>query len=254
MIGSKRKDELDYHEQTYASHHWIVRYPHQARYRAAARAVLAEGAHSLLDYGAGTGYLFEELARSGAPASIELTAYEPVNGFATLIRREVPGIERPVEVVGDLGALDGITFDVITCLGVLEHLPLPERQRFYRLCGERLRPGGVVIVDVPVEQGLSSLIKEAGRVVLKGRKPEMTLRQACRSGLGRLEFDPARFDPDSAESYIHFHTGFDHRLLEAELRHRFRIESSFPTPLGWLPPLLGNQEMFFVLGLGSGRR
>jgi SAM-dependent methyltransferase len=152
-----------------------------------------------------------------------------------------------VRVVERLDDLGDERFDVITCLGVLEHLPLPERQCFYRACRRHLASDGIVVVDVPVEHGLSILVKEAGRIALKGRRPEVGLRRLARLALGRVEFDPARFDAESTESYIHHHAGFDHRLLRRELERHFRVLDAFPTPLRRVPAALGNQEVFYVL-------
>ncbi len=119
-----------------------------------------------------------------------------------------------MRVVRDLSELGDDRFDAITCLGVLEHMPLPERQRFYRLCEERLTPGGIAVIDVPIEGGVSVLVKEAVRVVLKGRSPELSPGALVRASLGVEQFDPSRFDPNSEETWIQNHTGFDHRLLE----------------------------------------
>jgi SAM-dependent methyltransferase len=246
----RRRRPRDYTEQTYASPYWIVRFPHEARYSAAVEAVAGHGARRVLDYGAGDGHLFVELGRSGRmPADVELVAFEPVAAFGPFIPREPEGVARPVRVVHRLEGLGDERFDVITCLGVLEHLPLPERQRFYRVCRRHLASDGIVVVDVPVEHGLSILVKEAGRILLKGRRPEVGARQLARLALGRVEFDAARFDPTSTESYIHHHAGFDHRLLRRELERHFRVHDSFPTPLRRVPAAFGNQEVFYVLGV-----
>jgi SAM-dependent methyltransferase len=248
MVGHMRsRRPHDYAEQTYASPFWVVRYPHQARFRAAVRAVAGSGCRRLLDYGAGDGRLFVELVKHGV-TGLEAVAYEPIELYAEQIPRVTADLPLSVRVVRDLDGLDGERFGAITCMGVLEHMPLPERQKFYGLCDRVLAPGGLVVIDVPVEKGLSVLIKEAGRVLLKGRGLESSLRRLPGFALGRIEFDPARFDARSTSTWITYHSGFDHRLLRRELAERFAIKEAFPTPFPRLPAQLGNQEMFFLLG------
>ena len=172
----------------------------------------------------------------------------PSPSYADLITANVAGLASGVRVVRDLNELGDERFDAITCLAVLEHMPLPERQRFYRLCEARLTPGGIAVIDVPVEGGVSILVKEAVRVLLKSRRPELSPGALIRASLGLVHFDPSRFDPNSDETWIQNHTGFDHRLLERELTHRFTILERFPSPLKRVPALLGNQEMIYVVG------
>ena len=234
----------DYAEQTYASPFWIVRYPHQARFAAAVQAIEESGSRRLLDYGAGDGRLFVELERRGV-TELEAVAYEPTELYADQIPEN---LSLSVRVVTNIDELEGDRFGVITCMGVLEHMPLPEREKFYDLCDRVLAPDGLVVIDVPVETGLSVLIKEAGRVLLKGRGLESSPRQLARHALGRVKVDPARFDPNSTSTWITYHSGFDHRLLRRELAKRFMIKKAFPTPFPRLPAQLGNQEMFFMLG------
>jgi SAM-dependent methyltransferase len=237
----------DYAEQTYASPFWVVRYPHQARFLAAVRAIEQSGTRRLLDYGSGDGRLFVELEKRGV-TDLEAVAYEPTELYAQQIPQLTEDLSLSVRVVENIDDLEGDRFGVITCMGVLEHMPLPEREKFYDLCDRVLAPGGLVVIDVPVETGLSVLIKEAGRVLLKGRGLESSPRQLVRYALGRVEVDPARFDPNSTSTWITYHSGFDHRLLRRELANRFTIKQAFPTPFPRLPAQLGNQEMFFMLG------
>src|SRR5690242_16984663 len=132
QLGSRKRRPRDYREQTYASPFWIVRYPHRARFDACVRAVRSAGARRLLDYGAGDGQFLVRLGKTRGP-DVDVVAYEPGH-FASLIPRDVPGIRRPMRIVESLGEIRGERFDAIVCLAVLEHMPLPERQKFYRLC------------------------------------------------------------------------------------------------------------------------
>jgi SAM-dependent methyltransferase len=235
-----------YPGQTYASPHWFVRIPHQMRYRAAMDAIRAPVPPSVLDYGAGDGKLLVDLIDAGIQTET-IVAYEPVEEYRMMLHATLAehGFASRVQVVEDRDALASNSFDVITCLGVLEHMPLPERQAFYDLCEATLRPGGSIFIDVPVEVGPSLLVKNVTRVLLKGRTPEYDLRSLLRLSLGGTAYDPGRFDPSDTRTWIQHHKGFDHRLLRSELAHRFDLADEQRTPIPWLPAGLGNQEVYF---------
>ena len=230
-----------YAAQTYASPHFLVRYSHGQRFRRAAELVSARRPRSVLDYGAGDCQFLLELRPPRA------VAYNPPDEVMDVRRRLREHDADFVRYCQDIGELEGERFDVITCLSVLEHLPLPERERFYELCKRVLVPGGCCVVEVPVEIGPSLLVKDWVRRRQKGRRREYTRGELARLAVGRSPVDPGRHDPDARDTYIETHKGFDYRLLRRELERHFEVRASFPTPLRWLPPWLGNQEVFFVL-------
>jgi SAM-dependent methyltransferase len=249
VIRFARRLPRDYGEQTYNSPYRIVSYPHQRRCALAIEEVRRARAKTLLDYGAGDGHIVAELAkRSGAGGLERVTLYEPVPAFAQLARERMTetALASSAEVLETLD-LEDRKFDFILCLGVLEHMPLPERERFYSLCVEHLAPGGRCLIDVPIEIGPPVVLKEVVRVTLKGRRPEYTPRRLMRTVLFGTVFDPARYAADSDSTWIHYHTGFDHRLFRAELESRFELLDCYGSPFRYLPPSLMNQEIFFVV-------
>ena len=172
-----------YSEQTYASPYWIVRYPHQVRIGTALDAILASSPDILLDYGAGDGHLIFETIERGFSGRI--VAYEPVERFSQQLiaagaRR---GHADRVELVTERRDLEG-PFDFVACLGVLEHMPLPERDSFYDLCHTHLADTGQVLIDVPIEIGPTLLVKNLGRLLLKGRKREYAWGELLRATVG----------------------------------------------------------------------
>lgn len=95
---------------------------------------------SLLDIGCGDGALIRSLRGHVAYAvGMEPTLAQPVIG---------PGFElRPGRFPDDLPV--GMTFDVITMLAVVEHLPLRQQELLADEFSRLLRPGGRVIITVP---------------------------------------------------------------------------------------------------------
>lgn len=244
-----------YDESTYASPYWIVRYPHQLRYSSAVSDLLRAEPASVLDYGAGDGRLLVDALGRGLGAE-HIVAFEPVEKYAAQLATALAagGVQDRVEIVRDRDGLAGRRFDYVVCLGVLEHMPLLERQAFYDVCDRTLTPHGRVLVDVPVEIGPALLIKALGRRILKGQPKEYSWPELIRYSLGAVMYDPARFDPADPSTWIQDHRGFDYRLLRAELAYRFDVVDQRTTPLPFLPAPLGNQEVFLTLARLAGPR
>lgn len=244
----QRRLPTSYEEQTYSSPYFIVRYPHEVRFRTAVDAVNEAEPTTLLDYGAGDGHLLVEAIHSGLAAQ-RVVAYEPVEEFASKLLENVAQhrLRDRIDVVRHREELRDEAFEYIVCLEVLEHMPLPERQAFYDVCQDTLSPDGRVLIDVPVEVGPTLLVKSLGRLLLKGREKEYELSELVRIAAGGTVYDPGRFDPSDQRTWIHHHKGFDYRLLRRELAHRFDVTTEKTTPLPFLPAPLCNQEIFFEL-------
>jgi SAM-dependent methyltransferase len=233
-----------YAEQTHHSPFWIVRWPHRQRIRHAAKTIQKQHPTTVLDYGAGDGAVLEAAIALGVPAS-GMVAHEPSPKFAALFRERLGAVPVVMEREDVRGP-----FDVVCCLGVLEHMPLLERVAFYELCERVLAPQGSIIVDVPVEVGPALAVKAFGRIVLKGRTREYSNADLFRHVFGAIQFDPARFDPTSHDTWIHHHQGFDYRLLEQEMRSRFVLTDKTCTPVPALPAGL-NQEVLTTWRRGT---
>jgi 2-polyprenyl-3-methyl-5-hydroxy-6-metoxy-1,4-benzoquinol methylase len=93
----------------------------------------------VLDVGSADGALFRELAWLGPGVGID-PEVDP-SAF--------PAHARPVRGVfpDDMPAAE--TFDAITMLAVLEHVPSDVQPRLARACADVLRPGGHLLVTVP---------------------------------------------------------------------------------------------------------
>jgi SAM-dependent methyltransferase len=129
----------------------------------------------VLDAGCGSGRTLEELRRYGEVSGIEL---DP--GAAELAQGRGCGEVR----VGRLEELpwEGESFDLITCLDVIEHTP-DDRvtlRELRRVC----RPGGFLLVTVPAYQGLWSMHDVANHHYRRYSRPR--LRAAARESGWRV--------------------------------------------------------------------
>jgi SAM-dependent methyltransferase len=132
-------------------HHWWYRGRRRIIRAELDRLPLPAGAR-VLDAGCGSGRTLEELIAYGEVSGIELD-----DGAAELARARALGEVR----VGRLEELpwDDGTFDLITCLDVVEHVPddVVALTELYRVS----RPGAWLLVTVPAYQALWSLHDEA---------------------------------------------------------------------------------------------
>jgi SAM-dependent methyltransferase len=191
------------------------------------RLPLAPGAR-LLDAGCGSGRTLDELARYGRPTGVDLSP----EAVATARRRGHDDVR--VARVEELPFADA-TFDVVTCLDVVEHTPddratLAELRRV-------TRPGGLLLVTVPAYQALWSWHDEVNRHFR--RYDSSSLRSAARDAgwdlVGDTHFNSVLLGPAAVVRLAqrhrggHAHSDLDltpaalNRLLELPMRLESRL-------------------------------
>jgi SAM-dependent methyltransferase len=250
MKVRRREPPISYAEQTYDSPFWLIRYAHRKRHALAIAKTLTFNPSVVLDYGAGVGeMMFALLADSRCPPSTRAIAYEPWYILMPEDKERQAGMDPTgrLQLATTREEIPENTCDVVICAGVLEHLTLSERHKFYQFARHVLRPEGRVVIDVPIELGPAVLIKNFGRRVLKSYPREYTLRETVAATLGFTVFDPGRYDPELGDEFIATHKGFDYRLLKKELSGQgFTLETTINSPVPWLPAALANQEVIIV--------
>jgi len=95
-------------------------------------------AHSVLDYGCGTGSLTRLLCGHFAFVG----AFDPSAESAKLAREHAPG----ATVYDDEAAIPGERFEAAVLSGVLHHVPPPERFKLVESVAAKLKPGGRLFV------------------------------------------------------------------------------------------------------------
>ena len=145
---------------------WHFEALHDHVRRALAKKNLPPGA-AILDAGCGTGGLLRRLARWFPSAQLRGIDIAPL---AVRLARERTG--SPIDE-GSVTALpfENASFDVITSIDVLYHLEHPaEALREYARC---LRPGGLVIINVPAYRWLWSYHDTAVNSFHRFTRPEL---------------------------------------------------------------------------------
>lgn len=242
-----------YAARTYDSPYWPIRYAHRRRYELVRDVTLETRPEVVLDYGAGgvCEMLLSMLADPACSPTMRAIAYEPWHpdeAKEVLAEHPRPELSQRIEVAVSEDEIADDECDVVVCGGVLEHITLGQRYDFYRFASRILKPGGRLVIDVPVELGPAVLIKNFGRRVLKSYPSEYTTRELLSAAVGMTVYDPRRFDPRKGEDeFFESHKGFDHRLLAQEMGGwGFKIERKVSSPVPWLPANLANQEIILV--------
>jgi 2-polyprenyl-6-hydroxyphenyl methylase/3-demethylubiquinone-9 3-methyltransferase len=182
--------------------------------------VALEGAR-VLDVGCGGGLLSEALARDGA----RVTAIDLAPGVLTVARMHLheSGVDVDYrEVAAETLARDEPgTYDAITCMEMLEHVPEPES--ILRACAALLKPGAPLVVSTLNRTPKAFVTAIVGAEYVAGLLPRGTHRYAefirpselarwlRRAGLDLedvrgLAYDPigrrAWLSPDTSVNYI----------------------------------------------------
>lgn len=226
----------------------LIRWSHRSRFARAVDLAAVAGGRRLLDFGCGDATFLALLARSPhAPAAA--VGAELETGVVEGNRRRfahLPALSFVLQSELESPALTG-TFDVITCMEVFEHVTDPEGglDLFHRL----LRPGGRLILSVPVEIGPAVVLKQLARQVAgwmgAPHYPGVTpytwgeLFRSVFAGDTQHLVRPVNRDPAGFAS--HCHKGFNWKVLRGLVARRFTVTRISASPLGWLPPGLNSQ-------------
>jgi SAM-dependent methyltransferase len=232
-----------YSADTVESSSILKRFSHSKRFDFAVELMAAPSGSRLLDYGTGDGRMLSLM--SSLLPDCEIWGFEPVRGMREELseRFSKEGIGERIRVVDDPDELAGKGFDRICCLEVLEHLPDPILLDALRRMRDLLAPGARLVVSVPLETGLSSIVKTVVRTLQRQRHPDTNVGNIARSVFGRP------IDRSSDGTYHLGHVGFSFRDLEKRFAEAgFSIEKRFFSPVPFLGSSL-NSQVFYILSV-----
>lgn len=194
----------------------LFRFSHGARFRKTLELIDAKPGETVLDYGCADGRLLKML-----PSSVKGIGYDPNPEYKT----------------GDTSHLPCCSCDVITVCEVFEHVSEAEVRRILQECRRLLKPQGRLIVSVPIEVGLSALVKNLARwIKVRPLERQMTVGNVLRAAI----YFPKKREPEYLDVYGH--TGFDYRKLELK---GFTVERRLYSPLPFGSLL--NSQVFYLL-------
>ncbi|MGE0045668.1 MAG: methyltransferase domain-containing protein [Hyphomonadaceae bacterium] len=199
----------------------------------------AAGAERIVDYGAGDGALAAMALQAFAGA--EVVAFEPAADLA----REAEAALGAGRVVREERALGDGWADLLFCTEVFEHLPPRESDGALDAIARVLRPGGALIIGVPIEIGAPALAKGLFRWARRPSAFDARWRGIALAAFGKAPAPRPANEIAPGRAYHPHHLGFDHRTLIAALRLRFDIERVAGSPFAGFP-LWMNSELTVI--------
>lgn len=228
----------------------LVAWSHARRFATALTIARDFAGKRILDFGSGDGTFLALAMMADAPPASAVGA-ELLDDVVEDCRARYAAESRMSFV--RVTALDtpehAHTYDAVFCMEVLEHVVdwEPELARMARL----LKPGGALIVSVPVETGIPVLVKQIVRAFAGWRRighyPGTTsyswreLASAVFAGRTQHVRRPV-FDLGSGPCHDHF--GFNWRLLHERLKRQFDVTRVVASPFAWLGPDIATQVWF----------
>lgn len=218
---------LEYSQQTINARNPIARFAHRSRLArsiAHATKILPTGG-TLLDFGCGIGDFL--IALRAVRQDADLVGFDPYQGKPSAAYNRIH----------DIRAAPSSAADVLCAFEVLEHLTDEEIETFLLEARRMLKPGGKLLISVPIIAGPTLLLKEANRYRMFRRLEYSVPELVAAAFLGK----PAPRAVDRKTS----HKGFDFRAALAMVQGSFALRSSDLCPFQNLPWWL-NSQVFWI--------
>lgn len=224
----------------------VIAFSHRARFLKALELVGADPGGRLLDYGSGDGTFLSLLGSRFAASVGADIAVDQVDDCRTRFAA-VPNVAfcelRDLAAPAHTGA-----YSVVTCMEVLEHCPAPAVTSALQDMSRLVAPGGKVVISVPIETGLSFLLKYGVRTVAGWRGlsdyrhyERYPIGDALRMIFATASTRVARPVYSGGGFDFHSHYGFNWRQIEQEVRTVMTVERVAFSPFGLLGGALNSQ-------------
>lgn len=221
---------MPYSDYTYNSHNPIRRFSHKRRFNQLCKLVsrYTRPGMNVLDFGCADGHLISLLS-ANCDNGCNYIGYDPYPDSES---------DPSVTIYDNFDDIKSTntSFDVITCLEVLEHFN-PNMQR--KLIGQVksiLSPGGTLIISVPIESGLPGVFKGIIRKLTDKRlRPKYTWNNLWRTLISR-PINQYR----TGDGYLD-HIGFYFKDLRKLLEDDFNIQSVTYSPFPFFGAALNSQ-------------
>ena len=234
----------------------LISWSHRRRFEMGLQLIGDVAGKQILDFGCGDATFLVLLTDQGrAPAEAVGAEIDPRTIDDNNQRlRDRPGLRFVLQKELDLATYDQ-RFDWVICMEVCEHLV--KLDGVLDLFRRVLRPGGRLMVSVPVETGLPLLVKQASRRIA-GWRGIGDYRFNARYSICELWKSVGAGDSQHMERPVykhldgtpfHDHKGFNWRVLREKIRAGFRLDAVHASPVSSFPPQWNSQAWMLATRL-----
>ena len=235
-----------YKDRSYESTSSIIRFLSRKRFADSFKLLDIKSSDLFLDYRCGDGLLLK-LASSIIPPK-QIFGYDPAEPMYIQAVKNLA--ENDVMVTMNISELPYKEFTKITCMEVCEHLTKDKIVELLQNIEKLLADDGKLIMSVPIEVGIPSLIKNTIGFI---KKIFMDKQRRYYSDITLKNYIKALFglpcnrtvENLGGVEHIYGHIGFNHKKFESQLSNYFKIEHKEYSPINFFGEHL-NFQIFYV--------
>jgi len=217
-----------YSEQTFKNPSFIKRFSHNRRFGLSVKLISPKNNDNILDYGTGDGHILTQLHKINN--NCRLSGFEPIQKI---------NIDKNIKIYDNVDDIHS-NFNKICCFEVMEHLTYENQKKELNNMKSLLDKDGILIISVPIENGLSSFFKNIIRILLKQKHPNTSFSTLFKS-LFSIPINRGKKD------YIFSHIGFYFKDLENVFNEvDLKIEKKIFSPFLFSKSIL-NSQIFYIL-------
>jgi len=224
---------MSYSDKTYNSKNPFQRYSHRTRLSIGEKLLPIKQNNKLLDYGCGDGAYLINVYHKHKEKELTLVGFEP---YMEIPKQNGIKIKKNInEIINEKEK-----FDVICCFEVLEHFNEKNQIEIIDNFKKLLKTEGTIIVSVPIEMGMASLLKNGIRKINYPNNKAYQIKNLLKC----LVYSPPE-EYRLSDGYLG-HMGFDHRQLEKLFCNYFTIEKKIFSPFPFLGSIFNSQIFYFL--------
>lgn len=239
----------------------LIAWSHRSRFVLARRLVAEFRGAKLLDYGCGDG-TFLAMVSDLFPDAVGTDIARDAIDECAVRYRPLDGL-RFAHTSGLSDDRFTRSFDLVTCMETLEHCVPRAATAVLNDLRRLVRPGGTVLISVPIEIGPPLLIKHTMRMIAGWRRlgqyqyrekysTAELMRMLFAAESTAIERPIYDADPSDPATGYHGHKGFNWRRMRRQIAEGFEVKQTRFSPLhftqGWL-----SSQAWFLCGAGKPR-